>query len=165
MAFSDLVLAVHILAVVIGFGVTFAYPILFAAAARLDPNVTPWLLRTRQRVGRYLVNPGLLVLVLAGIFLATDEHQWSRFYVQWGIAAAIVIGGIEGALIIPRSGRLAEIAERDLAATGVPAGGQRVSATWSREYVRGRRLLTIGGVLIELVVVFTVFLMAARAGA
>lgn len=165
MAFSDLVLAVHILAVVIGFGVTFAYPILFAAAARLDPNVTPWLLRTRQRVGRYLVNPGLLVLVLAGIFLATDEHQWSRFYVQWGIAAAIVIGGIEGALIIPRSGRLAEIAERDLAATGVAAGGQRVSATWSREYVRGRRLLTIGGVLIELVVVVTVFLMAARAGA
>ncbi len=163
-AFSDLILAVHILAAVIGFGVVFAFPILFAAAARLDPSVTPWLLRTRQQVGRYLVNPGLLVLLLAGIYLATDLHQWSYFYVQWGIAAVIVIGAIEGSLIVRRAGRLAELAERDLAAAGVAAGGQRVSAQWSREYARGQRLLSIGGGLIAVIVVITVFLMATHAG-
>ncbi|HEX8974972.1 MAG TPA: hypothetical protein VF781_00545 [Solirubrobacteraceae bacterium] len=163
-AFSDFVLAVHILAAVIGFGIVFAYPILFAAAGRLDPNVTPWLLRTRQRVGRFLVNPALLVLVLAGVYMASDLHQWKYFYVQWGVAAALVIGGIEGSLIIPRSGRLAAVAERDLAATGVPAGGQRVSAQWSAEYLSGQRRLTIGGALIELIVVITVFLMATHAG-
>ena len=76
-AVSDLVLAVHILAVVIGFGVLFAYPMLLTAAARMDPSVTPWLLRARQRLGRVLVNPGLLVILLAGIYLASDEHQWS----------------------------------------------------------------------------------------
>lgn len=163
-AFSDFVLAVHILAAVIGFGIVFAYPILFAAAGRLDPNVTPWLLRTRQRVGRFLVNPALLVLVLAGVYMASDLHQWKYFYVQWGVAAALVIGAIEGSLIIPRSGRLATVAERDLAATGVPAGGQRVSAQWSPEYLSGQRRLTIGGALIELIVVITVFLMATHAG-
>lgn len=163
-SFSDFVLAVHILAAVIAFGVVFAYPLLFAAAGRLDPNVTPWLLRARQRVGRFLVNPALLVLVVAGIYLAADLHQWKYFYVQWGIAAALVIGGVEGALIIPRAGRLAAVAERDLAATGVPAGGRRVSAQWSPEYLSGQRLLRIGGVLIELIVVITVFLMATHAG-
>ncbi len=163
--FADLVLAVHILAAVAGFGVLFAYPLLFGIAARMDPSVTPWLLRARQQIGRILINPGLVVIVLAGIFLATDRHQWSFFYVQWGIAAAIVIGAIEGAITIPRSGRLAAIAERDLAATGVAAGGQRVSAPWSREYVTGFRQLSISSSVVALIVVVTVFLMAAHAGA
>ena len=163
-AFSDFVLAVHILAAVIGFGVVFAFPVLLASAAHLDPGVLPWLLRARQRIGRYIVNPGLLVLLLAGIFLASDEHQWKFFYVQWGIAAVIVIGGLEGSLITRRSGRLADLAERDLAATGVPSGGQRVSAQWSEDYLRGQRLLTIGGTLIQVIVVITVFLMATHAG-
>ena len=163
-AFSSLVLAVHILAAVIGFGVLFAYPMLLSAAGRVDPGVIPWLLRTRQSIGRYLVNPGLLILLVAGIYLATDEHQWSHFYVQWGIAAVFVIGAVEGSLIIPRSGRLAAVAERDLAATGVAGGGQRVTAPWSPEYVAGFRRLSMLGGLIELVVVITVFLMAIHAG-
>jgi uncharacterized membrane protein len=163
-AFADFVLAIHILAVVTGFGIVFAYPLLFAASARVDPHVTPWLLRTRQRVGRYLVNPGLLVLVLAGIYLASDEHQWSAFYVQWGIAAAIVLGGIEGSFVIRRAGRLAELAERDLSAAAVPAGGQRRSATWSPEYLAGQRQLSGAGALMALIVIVTVFLMAGHVG-
>ena len=164
-AFSSLVLAIHILAALIGFGVLFAYPVLLSAAGRMEPVVIPWLLHMRQRIGRYLVNPGLLVLLIAGVYLATDEHQWSHFYVQWGIAAVFVIGAIEGSLIIPRAGRLAEVAERDLAATGVAAGGQRVTAPWSPEYVSGFRRLSMLGGAIELVVVITVFLMATHAGA
>jgi hypothetical protein len=161
--FSDFIVAIHILAVVIAFGVTFAYPLLFAAAARVDPTVTPWLLRSRQRIGRLLVNPGLLIVVLAGIYLASDLHQWSTFYVPWGIGAVIVIGGIEGSVIIPRAGRLAELAERDLAAAAVPAGGQRVSAQWSSEYQAGFRQLSIAGGLLDGIVVVTVFLMATQA--
>jgi hypothetical protein len=164
-AFSDFILAVHILGAVVGFGVIFAYPVLFAVAARTDPGVTPWLLRARRQIGRYLVNPGLLVVVLAGIYLASDEHAWSSFFVGWGIAAAVVIGGIEGAIIIPRSGRLATLAERDLAATAVAAGGQRTSATWSPEYVAGARMLSRAAALLQLIVVVTVFIMATHAGA
>lgn len=163
-AFSDYVLAVHILGAVIGFGVLFTYPFLFAAAARWDPSVTPWLLRTRQRIGRQLINPGLLVVVVTGIYLASDEHLWGAFYVQWGIGAAVVIGAIEGAFVIPRSSRLAEVAERDLAAAGVPAGGQRVSAKWSPEYAAASRQLSLGGAAIQLIVVITIFLMATHAG-
>jgi hypothetical protein len=163
-SFSQVVLAIHILAVVVGFGAVFAYPVLFAAAARNDPGVTPWLLRTRQRLGRYLVNPGLVVVVIAGIYLASKLDQWHNFYVQWGLGAAIVIGAIEGSVVIPRSGRLAAIAERDLAATAVPAGGRRSSATWSAEYLAGSRVLWGGGVLLEVLVVLTVFFMAIQLG-
>lgn len=164
-AFSDFVLAIHILAVVIAFGVVFAYPLLFAAASRMDPSVTPWLLRSRQRIGRTLVNPALLVVLLAGIYLASDEHQWSSFYVGWGVVAVIVIGAIEGSMVIRSAGRLAELAQRDLATAGVAAGGQRVTAQWSPEYSAGFRRLAIAGTVIQAIVVITVFLMATRAGA
>jgi Predicted integral membrane protein (DUF2269) len=164
-AFGDFVLALHILGVVVGFGATFAYPVLFASARRVDPHVLPWLFRTMQRIGRTVINPGLLLVVLAGIYLASDLHQWGAFYVQWGIAAAIVIGAIEGSFMIPREGRLAQIAERDLAATAVPAGGQRTSAQWSEEYNRTFRQVALGGLIMDVIVVVTVFLMATHAGA
>jgi hypothetical protein len=163
-AFSDFVLAVHILAAVIGFGVVFAFPLMVSTAARHEPAMLPGLLRARQRVGRFLINPGLLVLLLAGIYLASDLHQWSYFYVQWGVAAVIALGAIEGALVIRRAGTLAATADRDLAASGVAAGGQRLSAQWSPEYARDQRVLQIGTTLFQLIVVITVFLMATHAG-
>ncbi|HEY2318495.1 MAG TPA: hypothetical protein VGH67_09365 [Solirubrobacteraceae bacterium] len=164
-AFADFILAIHILGVVVGFGFVFAFPLLFATAARTEPTVIPWLLRARQRVGRYIINPGLLVVVLAGIYLASDEHQWSNFYVGWGIIAALVIGAVEGSLIVRPAGRLAALAERDLAATAVPAGGRRTSATWSPEYTMALRRFSLAGTAMALIVVVTVFLMATHAGA
>ncbi len=156
--FFQVVLAIHILAVVIGFGVTFAYPIMFAAARRADPAVLPWLYRTMQRFGRFLVNPGLLVVVLSGVYLASHLHQWKLFYVQWGIGAAIVIGAVEGAFMIPREGRLAKVAARDLTAAGAGA------VTWSDEYNSTFRQLSLGGVILNLIVIATVFMMAAHIG-
>ena len=162
-AFPDFILAIHILGALVGFGVVFVFPMLFAAAARTDPAVIPWLLRARQTAGRYLVNPGLLVVVLAGVYLASDEHQWSHFYVGWGIIAAIAIGALEGSLVIRRAGALATVAERDLAATAVAAGGRRSSATWSPEYAAARRRFSAAGNLIAVIVVVTVFVMATHA--
>jgi len=162
--FAQFVLAIHILAVVIGFGGVFAFPLLFGATARAEPTAIPALLRTRQTLGRYLINPGLLVVVLAGIYLASKEHQWSSFYVGWGIIAAIVLGALEGSVIIRAAGRLAPLAERDLAATAVAAGGQRTSATWSGEYAALFRRFTLAGNAMAGIVALTVFFMATHLG-
>jgi hypothetical protein len=160
---ADVVIGLHVLGAVVGFGTLFVFPVLFAVATRVDPHVMPWLLRARVRAGRILVNPGLTLVVAAGIFLATDEHYWKSFFVAWGIAAALIIGGVEGAIVIRRATRLAMIAERDLAATSVPGGGQRRSATWSDEYIRGWRVLAAFDRLQGLVVLVTIFLMATHA--
>jgi hypothetical protein len=62
-------------------------------------------------VGRRLINPALLIVLLAGVYLASNLHQWSATYVQWGLAAVVVLGGLEGGLMIPCEG-LADLAER-----------------------------------------------------
>lgn len=162
--FPDLILAIHILAVVIAFGATFAYPLFFSAARKLDPTVMPWLFRTLRMVSRRIINPGLAVVLLAGIYLASDKHQWSSFFVQWGIGAVVVIGAIEGSFMSPREGKLAELSQRDLAATAVAAGGTRQSATWSPEFEATFKQLATGGTVLNAIVVITVFLMATHAG-
>src|SRR6185312_6028390 len=82
--FVQVVLAIHILAVVVGFGGVFAFPPLFGALARTDPQAIPSLLRARQRLGRYLINPGLLFVVLAGTAVPDGGQRtsatWSEEY-------------------------------------------------------------------------------------
>ncbi len=158
--FTDYVLAFHILGVVIAFGATFAYPVIFAAARRADPSVMPWLFSTMQRIDRFIVNPGLTLVLVAGIILASKFHVWSEFFVQWGVAAVVVIGAGVGVFMIPREGKLANVAQRDLEA--VPAGTGDGSP-WSAEYDKLFRQVAIGGAVLDVIVVVTIFLMATHA--
>ncbi len=50
-SFSDAILAIHILGVVIGFGVLFAYPIVSLAAAKMDRRAMPWYHRMQELLG------------------------------------------------------------------------------------------------------------------
>jgi hypothetical protein len=158
-SFSDAILAIHILAVVIGFGVVFSYPIFFAVGPRMDRRAMPWFHGMQQLLGRRLISPGLVVILLAGIYLASHEHQWHAFYVQWGLGAVVVIGAIGGAYIGPREGKLAELAARDVAAT--PAGAE---VAWSAEYEAVIKQVLTAGWLMVLILVVTVFFMALHIG-
>jgi uncharacterized membrane protein len=152
----DVVLGIHIMAVVVAFGVTFAYPIMFVVAARHDPRGVPLLHRIEYTTERWLVNPALLVVLAAGIYLASEGHHWSEFFVQWGLGAVVVIGAIVGAVMIPSAKRAEEIVARDLAA----AGGGTVAA--SGEYGAVVRRLTIVGSLLSLLVLITILFMAIK---
>jgi hypothetical protein len=162
----DVVLGVHVLGVVVAFGVIFAYPVMFALAARHDPRSLPLIHRIETFVDRTLVNGALVVVVGAGIFLASDGHHWKEFFVQWGLGAAIVIGGLVGSVMIPASKKAQRLAERDLAAgggsegVGTDAGPGPVQM--SEEYrAVTRRLALVGGSL-SVLVVATILLMAIK---
>ena len=149
----EVVLAIHIMAVVVAFGVTFAYPIMFAVAARHDPRGLPLLHRIEYTIERMLVNPGLLVVLVAGIYLASKGHYWSDFFVQWGLAAVVVIGALIGAVMIPTAKRAEQTAARDVAAAG--EGEVEMSVEY-RALVR--RLSTVGSLLSVLVLVTILFM-------
>jgi predicted integral membrane protein DUF2269 len=157
----EVVLAIHIIAVVVAFGVTFAYPIMFAVAARHDPRGLALLHRVEYTVERYLINPGLLIVVAAGIYLASKGHFWSDFFVQWGLAAAIVIGGLIGGVMMPTAKRAELLAARDLAAVG----DAQAQAPLSEEYRALVRRLSLVGTLLSALVLVTIVLMALHVGA
>jgi hypothetical protein len=155
--FWQIALAVHIIFVVAAFGLLLAYPFIMVAVERFDRRSVPVLLRVRQLLGRSLVNPGLLIVVIAGVYLAINRHQWHEFYVQWGIGAVLVIGALEGAYVVRQTGRLAELAARDISAS--PASAE---IAWSGEYLAARTRHDQVNVLLAGLVVVTIFLMVVQ---
>ncbi len=152
----EIVLAVHIVAVVVAFGWTFALPIMFVVAAKADPRSLPVLHRIESTVSRFMLNPALAVIVAAGIFMASDAHRWSEFFVQWGLGAALVIGGLVGSVLIPASKRAEQAALRDL--DGFSGGEFQPS----EEYVAATRRLNTVGTAASLLVVATIVVMVTK---
>jgi hypothetical protein len=161
----EIVLAVHIMAVVVAFGVTFAYPIMFAVAARHDPRGLPLLHRIEYTIERMLINPGLALVLLAGIYLASKGHFWSDFFVQWGLGAVVVIGALVGSVMIPTAKRAEQIATRDVAAATAGSGGGGAEVEMSEEYRALVRRLSSVGTLLSLIVLVTILFMALHVGA
>jgi hypothetical protein len=150
------------MAVVVAFGVTFAYPIMFAVAARHDPRGLPLLHRIEYSIERMLINPGLALVLLAGIYLASKGHFWSDFFVQWGLGAVVVIGALVGSVMIPTAKRAEQVATRDLAAVTAGSGAE---VEMSEEYRALVRRLSSVGTLLSLIVLVTILFMALHVGA
>jgi hypothetical protein len=158
-AFFEVMLALHIAAVVVAFGVTFAYPIIFAVVGRQDPRALAALHRAELAVGQRLITPGLGLVVIFGIYLASKLEVWDTFYVQWGLGAAIVLGGLSGLFFAPTERRLAALADRDVAAAG---DGE---VTMSAEYQALFQRLARVGALSSLLVLVTIYFMATHTSA
>jgi hypothetical protein len=148
-AFWEVILAVHIAAVIITFGVIFAYPVIYLAASQLGPQAMPVYYRMRALLSRRLISPGLVLVLAAGIYLASCLHQWKLFYVQWGVAVVVVIGGVEGGFLRSREKKLAELAERDLSGA---------------EYQALSRRVVVADALLLILILATVYLMTVQAG-
>jgi hypothetical protein len=155
-ALYDWILGLHIIGVVLAFGWTFALPLMFTVASRNAPRSLPLLHRIEYTGMRLLLNPALLVVLAAGIFLASDGHHWSEFFVQWGIGAIVVIGALAGSVMIPTAKRAEQAAIVDLERAG--SGDPEQSAEYAALV---RRLNIVGGVL-WLIVLATILIMAGK---
>jgi uncharacterized membrane protein len=145
-------LFLHVLAVVLAFGPTFGYAFFFSVAPQY-PRAVPAILAGVQKCDRYLVNPGMIVLLLAGIFLLVDgDWESSEAFVTVGFLAIIVLFGLQHAFFQPQTQKAKELAERDLKA------GDTLSSEFEAV---SERLGKVGG-LAGLIVVVTIFFMAYK---
>jgi uncharacterized membrane protein len=142
----------HILAVVLAFGPTFGYALFFSVAPQF-PRATPAILAGVQRCDRYLVNPGMIVLLLAGLYLLSDgPWETSDAFIGVGFLAIIVLFGLQHAFFQPQTRKAKELAERDLKA------GDALSGEFEAV---SERLGKVGG-LAGLIVVVTIFFMSYK---
>ncbi len=143
----------HILAVVVALGPTFGYGIFFSVLPRY-PRSAPALIAGMRKVDRLLVNPGMIVILIAGIvLLATSSSVWkgSQFFVVWGFIAIIALFGVQHGFFGPQMDRLGEIAEKDLAA------GDTLSPEFEATSQKIAQVGAATGVLIVLTVFFMVY--------
>jgi uncharacterized membrane protein len=145
-------LFLHILAVVLAFGPTFGYALFFSVVPQ-HPRATPAILAGIQKTDRYLVNPGMIVLLLAGIYLLADgPWRTSDAFVSVGFLAILVLFGLQHGFFQPKIREARALAERDLKA------GDALSAEFTTLGDRIGKVGTIAG----LIVVVTVFFMAYK---
>jgi hypothetical protein len=144
----------HIVAVVVALGPTFGYGVMFSVLPKY-PRAAPALIAGMRRVDRLLVNPGMILLLIAGIVvLATSGSVWkgSQFFVVWGFIAIIALFGIQHGFFAPQMAKLQEIADRDLAA----------GDTFSAEFDTASQKIAQVGAATGLLIVVTVFIMTYK---
>jgi hypothetical protein len=140
--------------VVLAFGPTFGYALFFSVAPQY-PRATPAILAGVQKCDRYLVNPGMVILLLAGIgLLSASDGAWSTSdaFVAVGFVAIIILFGLQHGFFQPKVREAKALAERDLKA------GDALSPEFE---ALGQRIGQVG-TLAGVIVVVTIFFMTYK---
>jgi uncharacterized membrane protein len=156
----ELSLFLHVTAVVVGFGATFAESIMFPVAMKLDARHLPYVHKLQLAINQRLATPAMVVILVTGLY-QVDEGGYSLgdAWISASFAIVIVLGGLIGAYFVPEDRRLGAMVEREVAAAGSGA------VTLSADYQRRARIEGMVGGLAGLLVIVAIFLMVAKPGA
>jgi hypothetical protein len=146
--FYDVVLWVHVTAVVTAFGALFAYPVFLAVNARAPLGERAGFHRLQIAFSKTVTGPVIGLILLAGIYLASDADLWSEPWVGGSLLGLIVIAGL-GATVL-RRGEERLVATAEAGDEAGYAGALASTRTWV-------------GVTLALIVV-VIFLMTAKPG-
>jgi hypothetical protein len=144
--FYDVVLWVHITAVVTAFGALFAYPVFLAVNAKAPLAQRASFHRLQIAFSKRITGPAIGVVLLAGIYLASDAHLWSKVWVVVPFIMLLVIAGL-GATVLRRG-------EERLA--GTSESGDEAGYAAALSTVTSWTLVTIA------LIVITIFFMTAK---
>jgi hypothetical protein len=151
---------VHVSAVVVGFGATFAEALCFPVAQRMGARYLPYVHNLQLAINQRLAGPALGVILLTGIYQTIDgDWGFGSFWISATFAIVIALGALLGAYFVPTDRRLAAMAERELAAPGAADG------PLSAEYQAAARREGAVGALAGGLVLLAVFLMITKPGA
>ena len=160
-SFYRVVLFVHIAAVVLAFGVTFSYPIAMSAARKGYERHMGFLFRMQSVIGSRLIGPLGTVVLLAGLYLAFEgPYEFGDPWIGISLLILVVVLGVGGGYLAPREVRLAEMAERDVAAS--PDDGP---VRFGEDYQQLFGKLRTGILAINVLVLIALFLMVTKPGA
>jgi uncharacterized membrane protein len=148
----DLGKFIHVLAVVVGLGVTFGYGVFMGFADRFAPSSSAVVLRASQVSNRFLVTPALILILISGIYMVADADIEGESWVTVGFIAVFALLGMIHGFFVPRTRRAIELAERDTA-----DGGEL-----SPEYQKLSKQLALGGQIAGLITALTIFFMVVK---
>ena len=147
---------IHVTAVMVGFGATFAEAIMFPVAMKVGVLHLPYVHRLQLAINTRLATPAMVVILLTGIYQTIDgDWGFGSFWISATFLIVIVIGGILGAYFIPTDKRLADQAAREIEANG----------NVSEDYLRQARREGAIGALTGILLIAAVFLMVTKPGA
>jgi hypothetical protein len=147
--FYDVILSVHVMAVVVAFGVVFTYPVVLPWLRRHHPGSMAVAHQVQGRLGSSLISPAAALALLAGAYLATDGGLWSEVWVTIPLVILLAILGVGGAVFAPTERRLAALASGGVDSPEYDAAFKRVMPLY---------------VAVAVAVLVAIFLMVTKVG-
>jgi uncharacterized membrane protein len=149
----------HITAVMVGFGSTFALSVTFPVAMAMDPRHLPYVHRLGLTLSRFFATPALVIVLATGLYqVSKGDWDMGDLWLSGSLTILVVLGGIIGAYFIPTDRKLLTMVERDIAASG---DGEVVL---SEEYQRASRTEGIVGTITGVLLIVAVYLMVVKPG-
>jgi uncharacterized membrane protein len=156
MSLYEISVFVHISAVVVGFGATFAEAIMFPVAMKAGVRHLPYVHQLQLAINQRFAGPALGLIIVTGIYQTIDgDWGFGSFWISATFLIALILGGMNGAYFVPTDRRLGPLVQRDLDEGGQP----------SEDYLRQARTEGIVGAVAGLLVIAAIFLMVTKPGA
>lgn len=155
--FYDIVLWIHITAVVTAFGGVIAYPLALNVVRTGYEGSLPAFHKVNEKLTTKLMTWSMIVVLLAGFYLATDRSYWQEMWVSVSLTIIAILFGIAGGVLTPGERKASALAARDVEASG-PSGPIVLSA----EYEKAARRLRTFAYLTSLLVVVATFFMTVK---
>lgn len=156
----DVSLFIHITAVVVGFGATFAESIMFPVALKVGTRHLPYLHRLQLAINQRMATPALAVVLITGVYqVIAGPWGFGQLWISASFVIVILLGALLGGYFIPADRKLAPMVEAEIAGAG---GGD---PTLSEDYQRQARREGIAGGAAGFLVVLAIFLMVVKPGA
>jgi hypothetical protein len=154
----DFSVFLHLTAVVVGFGATFAESILFPVAMSMSARHLPYVHRLQLALNQYFATPAMVIVLATGLYQVNErpDIEIGDPWIGAGLGIVLVIGGLLGAYFIPADRKLGPMVEREIAAAG---DGEVVL---SEEYQRAARTEGIVGAVTGLLLVVAIYLMVVQ---
>lgn len=151
---------IHITAVVVGFGATFAESVLFPVAMRMSPRNLPYVHRLQRTINQFFALPALVIVFATGMYQVSEgDWDFGDIWISASLAIVLAIGLLNVAYFIPADRRLEPMVEREVAA----AGSGEIEL--SEEYQAAARREGMAGALTGVLLIVAIFLMVVKPGA
>ena len=155
-----LALFLHVTAVVVGFGATFAESVAFPVAAKMGAKHLPYLHRLQLTINQYFAVPALLIVLATGFYQVADgDWNLGDFWLSASLFLVLVIAVINVAYFIPADRKLEAQVTQELA--NAPATGE---PELSDDYMKAAQREGIFGAATGLMLVAIIYMMVVKPG-
>lgn len=150
-------LFLHVIAVIIVFGITFSYPFLQGAAERAGTGQTKFALGLIERLEKFVVLPGaVVVFIFGGILIGNDKLSYKDDMPAWLIIAIVwFVAALATSFFVQRPNVKKALAVLEPVADSAPLPAEYEPI--------GKRMQMVGGML-GFSVIAIAFLMVYKPG-
>lgn len=153
---------IHVTAVVVGFGMTFAESIMFPVAMRMSARNLPYVHRLQLTINQFFALPALVIVVATGIYQMSEGNwDYGDLWVSGTLTIVVIIALTLLFFFIPTDRRLLPLIQKAIA----DAGDRELTLDdLPKVYVKWGRLEGLVGSFLGILLIVAIYFMVTKPG-